>query len=359
MNMKVAVIGGGVAGAELIRVATPAHLEFTLIEPKSQIELQALYPEYLGGLAKLDELTAPLRPFCNRVGADLLNERALRIEDNVVVCEKSLVEFDSVVIATGAAQNYFGVRGAEKTFSINTLEETIRARRFVEEKNPDRVMIMGSGLTGVETAAVLSESLDASIYIVEARDRVLPQFSPQTSKLIEKALAKKGVNILTSHKVSEVKDDCILFTNGICLDCDMAIWTAGIKPPEFVQNLSVLKKNGWILVDPYLLAKDGVGVFAIGDCAWVDVSGKLATKTAVEAERQAKHTARNLTRQAEGKPLEGYSVRASTDSQVALISLGRDCAVGVVGKTCIGAPTRLIYSLKSWIDRSFIKRFQA
>jgi NADH dehydrogenase len=32
--------------------------------------------------------------------------------------------------------------------------------------------------------------------------------------------------------------------------------------------------------------------------------------------------------------------------------------VGVVGKMCIGAPTRLIYSLKSWIDRSFIRRFK-
>ena len=354
--MKVAVIGGGVAGAELIRVAAPGPLDFTLIEPKSQIELQALYPEYLGGLAKFEELTAPLKPFCERVGVKLLNERALRLEKNAIVCERSLAEFDMAVIATGAAQNYFGIQGTEKTFSISTLEETIRARRFVEEKNPDRIMIMGSGLTGVETAAVLSESLDASIYIIEARDRVLPQFSPSTSKLIEKALAKKGVNILTSHQVCEVKEDCILFADGVCLDCDMAIWTAGIKPPQFVQNLSLPKKNGWILVDPYLLARNNV--FAIGDCAWVEVDGKLATKTAVEAERQAKHTARNLTRLAELKSMEKYSVRASTDSQVALISLGCDCAVGVVGKMCIGTPTRLIYSLKSWIDRSFIRRFK-
>ena len=59
-----------------------------------------------------------------------------------------------------------------------------------------------------------------------------------------------------------------------------------------------------------------------------------------------------------GATIEKYSARASTDSQVALISLGADCAVGVVGKTCIGVPTRLIYSLKSWIDKSFIKRFK-
>ncbi len=290
--MKVAVIGGGVAGAELIRLASPWPLELTLIEPKSQIELQALYPEYLGGLAKFEELTAPLKPFCDRMGVDLLNERALRLEENAIVCERSLIEFDKAVIATGAAQNYFGIQGTEKTFSISTLEETIRARRFVEEKNPDRIMIMGSGLTGVETAAVLSESLDASIYIIEARDRVLPQFSPQTSKLIEKALAKKGVNILTSHQVCEVKEDCILFADGVCLDCDMAIWTAGIKPPEFVQNLSLPKKNGWILVDPYLLAKDkSLPLATAPGWKWM---ARLATKTAVEAERQAKHTARNL-----------------------------------------------------------------
>jgi NADH dehydrogenase len=354
--MRIAVIGGGVAGAELIRVASQGPLEFTLIEPKKQIELQALYPEYLGGLARLKELTAPLKPFCERVGAVHIQEKAMSLEDKSVVCEHSVVEFDAAVIATGAAQNYFGIKGIEHTFSINTLQETVKARRFVEDANPERIMIMGSGLTGVETACVLAEGLDASIYVIEAKDRVLPQFSPVTSTLIEKALSKKGVNVLTNSAVSEVKEDSIIFSDGSSLDCDMAIWTAGVKPPEFVQRLDLPKKNGWILVDPYLRARDDI--FVIGDSAWVEIDGRLATKTGLEAERQAKHLAKNLTRLAEGKPLERYSVRASTDSQVALISLGCDCAVGVYGKMCIGAPTRLIYSLKSWIDKSFIKRFK-
>jgi NADH dehydrogenase FAD-containing subunit len=235
-SMRVAVIGGGVAGAELIRVASPSSLEFTLIEPKKHIELQALYPEYLAGLTRIQDLTAPLKPFCDRVGANYVRETALSI-------------------------------------------------------------------------------------------------------------------------ICEVKKDCILFSDniGTCLDCDMAIWTAGVKPSQFVQNLDFSKKNGWIEVDPYLRTQGNV--FAIGDCAWVEIDSKLATKTGLEAERQAKHTARNIMRLADGKPLEMYTVRASTDSQVVLISLGGDCAVGVMGKMCIGAPTRLIYSLKSWIDKSFIKRF--
>ena len=354
--MKVAVIGGGIAGAELIRVASPCPLQFTLIEPKKQVEMQALYPEYLGGVARLQDLAAPLKPFCERVGATHIREKALYLEGNTVVCEKSRVDFDYVVVATGAAQNYFGIKGVENTFSINTLEETKKARRFVEDNYPERIMIMGSGLTGVEAASILAESLDASIYIIEARERVLPQFSPQTSVLVEKALSKKGVNILTSTQVAEVKEDCISFTDGSCLDCDMAIWTAGVKPSPFIQELELPKKNGWILVDPHLNAKGNV--FAMGDCAWVEIDGRLATKTGLEAERQAKYLAHHFSNLIKGAAINRYFVRASTDSQVALISLGADCAVGVVGKTCIGVPTRLIYSLKSWIDKSFIKRFK-
>jgi NADH dehydrogenase len=354
--MKVTVIGGGVAGAELIRAASPGPLEFTLIEPKRQIELQALYPEYLAGLTGIQELTAPLQPFCDRVGAKLLNDKAVRLEENIVVCARSQTEYDLAVMATGAFQNYSNLKGVEHAFSINTLEETKRARRYVEDKNPERIMIMGSGLTGVETACILAESLDSSIYIVEAKDRILPQFSPSTSELIEKALSKKGVSIFTKTQVLEIKEDCILFADGICLDCDMAIWTAGVKPSQFIQDLDFPKKKGWILVDSHLRASDNV--FAIGDCAWVEIDGRLATKTGLEAERQAGHTAKNLIRMAEGKSLEKYTVRASTDGQVALISLGCDCAVGIYGKVCIGAPSKLIYSLKSWIDKSFIRRFK-
>ena len=249
----------------------------------------------------------PLKPFCEHVGATHTQERALRLEGNTVVCEKSRVDFDYVVVATGAAQNYFGILGVENTFSINTLEETKRARRYVEDNYPERIMIMGSGLTGVEAASILAESVDASIYIIEAKDRVLPQFSMQTSQLVEKALSKKGVNILTATQVAEVKEDCISFTNGTCLDCDMAIWTAGVKPSPFIQDLALPKKNGWILVDSHLNAKGNI--FAIGDCAWIEIDGKLATKTGLEAERQAKYLAGHFRNMIKGRALRSTRCR--------------------------------------------------
>ena len=75
--MKVAIIGGGIVGAELLRNALPGPFEITLIEPKQQIECQALYPEYLAGIVEIEDVTAPLKPFCERVGATIVNEHAV------------------------------------------------------------------------------------------------------------------------------------------------------------------------------------------------------------------------------------------------------------------------------------------
>lgn len=356
---RIAVIGGGIAGAELIRKALPGPYDITLIEPKNQLECQALYPEYIAGSACLEDLVAPLKPFCDRVGAELINEHAVSLKGNRVICDKSTVEYDLAVIATGAVQNCFGIHGADKAFTVNTFSGAMRARDYIERRSPEKIVIIGSGLTGVETACALSDSSNANIYVVETKDRLLPQFSENVSSLIEKTLSKKGVETLVSMRVQEIRDDSILFPNGQSLECDMAIWTGGIKPCEFIQGLELPKwKDEWILTDDCLHASDDV--FAIGDSAWIRIDGKVASKTAAEAEHQAKHMARNLTRLAEGRELIRYSILASTDvsSQVALISIGREHAVGVYGSTCIAMSTRLIYALKYWIDKSFINKFK-
>jgi NADH dehydrogenase len=357
VGLKVAIIGGGIAGAEILRNALPGPFEITLIEPKQQIECQALYPEYLAGMVRVEDLTAPLKPFCERVGAEFVNEHAIRLEKNLVICNKSQVEYDLAVIATGAIQNYFDILGADRTFSANSLEGIMKARDFLERRKPDKIAIIGAGLTGIEIACNLMESTEANIYLVETKTRMLPQFSENISRMIEKTLSEKGVKTLVSTKVLEIKEDRIELCGGKSMECDMAIWTAGIKPCDLVQSLPFAKwRNEWILADPYLRASENI--FALGDNAWIEIDGKVASKTAVEAERQARHMARNLAHLAEGKSLKRYSILASTDSQVALISIGRECAVGVYGDVCVTMPTKIIHALKYWIDKSFIQRFK-
>ncbi len=203
--------------------------------------MHALYPEYLVGKAEVEDMTAPLYPFCQRAGANFINDRAVDLKDGRVICTRWDVEYDVLVIAAGTQQNYFSVEGAERTFSINTLNETISARQFIERKSPQRIMVIGSGLTGVETALVLADSLDASIYLMEAKDRLLPQFSPAVYSQVQKWLSSRDVLLLTCSTVSKVEPEMITFSDGSSMDCDMAIWTAGIKPSELVESLDLPK----------------------------------------------------------------------------------------------------------------------
>jgi NADH dehydrogenase len=356
-RIRLVVIGGGIAGAELVRTASPKKaLDITLIEPKPRLEVQALYPEYLVGKAKLEDMIAPLYPFCQRVGASFINERALNLRDGRVICTRREVEYDVLVIAVGTQQDYFGIEGAELAFSINTLDETISARQFIERKGPERIMVIGSGLTGVETASVLADSLAASVYLIEAKDRVLPQFPPGVSSEVQKWLSSKGVKLLTSSTVSKVGHEMVTFFDGTSMDCDMAIWTTGIKPPELVESLDLPKHLGWLQTDPYLRVRDDI--FALGDNAWIEVNGRVATKTGLEAERQARHMCQNLTRMVDELPLNPYNVLASTDTPIALISTGSSCAVGVYGGLCLAMPSRLLHALKMWIDKSIANRYK-
>jgi len=356
-RIRLVVIGGGIAGAELVRTASSKKaLDITLIDPKPRLEVQALYPEYLVGKAKLEDMTAPLYPFCQRVGANFINDRALNLKGGRVICTRWEVEYDVLVIASGTQQNYFGIEGTERTFSINTLNETISARQFIERKSPEKVMVIGSGLTGIETALVLADSLDASIYLIEAKDRLLPQFPPGVSSQVQKWLSSKDVKLLTCSTVSKVGQEMVTFSDGNSMDYDMAIWTAGIKPSELVESLDLPKHQGWLQTDPYLRVRDEI--FALGDNAWIEIDGRVATQTGIEAERQARHMCRNLTQMVNRLPLNPYNILASTDTPIALISTGRGCAVGVYGGLCLAMPSTLLHALKIWIDKSIANRYK-
>jgi NADH dehydrogenase len=359
--LRVVVVGGGIGGAELVRnAATKEGLDLVLVEPKDRIECQALYPDYLGGKIEIEDMTAPLDPFCRRMDAVHVKDRALRVDfaDKRITCEKNDLDYDVLVLAPGAVQNYFGIEGAEKAFSINTLEETVRARQFVENNRPKKISIIGSGPTGIETACFLAENTNCKVYVVEMMDRLLPTLSKNASILMDKILKGKGVEVLTKKQVDSIRDGGVTFADGSSLDCDMTIWTAGIRPAPLIVNLDLPKRSGWLSCDSYLRVQGREDVFAIGDCAWIEIDGKLATKTGMEAEIQAKHTARNLARVAKGTDLKPYSIRASTDSPVALISTGCGCAVGIYGDLCVPIPKRIIYTFKSWIDKSVVKRFK-
>ncbi len=348
--MRVVVVGGGIAGMEFVRHACRLPIEITLIEPKPFMVCQALLPELLSDKIDVDDICIDIGEFCDLVGVELVKDRAFEVKDGLIVTGKGKeIDYDQLVMAVGAEANYYGVKGSDKTYNVNTLESTLKTKKALE--NAEEVAVVGSGTTGVEVALELRE-VGYDVRIVELADRILPTFSQKVSDLVYKIMKDDGIEVYTSHRVLEI-DDGIVTDKGK-IECDVVIWCAGIKPQRFVEDLNVPKVNGWIKVDEFLKAKD---LFAIGDCAFVRIDGEIATKTALEARMQAKHMALNLSRLIRNESPVSYKIRSSLSRPTAIITLARNRAILIYRGYVLSKPMNIIYKLKKMAVGKFLNSY--
>ena len=350
--MRVVVIGGGIAGLEFIRHASNLPIDITLIEPKSYMTCQALLPEFLSGKVSEEDINVKIRPYCDEIGVEFIRDWAERIDNNVVLTKKGRsIEYDILVISTGTSLNYYGIKGAEETYSIHTFEDAVKTKKALEKA--EKVVVIGSGATGVEVACELSEEFDVTL--IERMNRILPMFDPKVSDFVKEILEEEGVKLQTSCTVTEVKEGCIVTDKGK-IECDMVIWCAGLKPSDFVSKVNLPKINGWIAVNEYLRVNHNI--FAIGDNSFVKINKKIATKTALEAELQAKHVADNIKRLLNNQKLKKYKIKSSLDEPIAFIPLAKGRAILVYHKLVVTRPLALLYRIKKYIVRRFIDKYK-
>ena len=347
--MRVVVAGCGVAGAEFLKCYSRDVL---VVSPDHHLVCQALLPAYVAGDVEEDELCVDLMPFFDSRGIGYRRCRAFSVKTrcNTLFTKsakpsKSLrgIGYDFAVIAVGGESCTYGVTGIENTLSINSLEQARKARKKMESARD--VVVVGSGMTGVEVAYELSKY--CRVTLIEAKNRILPSMCEKASSCVEKILKKAGVKILTSCRVERIERGAVHTSCGE-LNSDEVLWCAGIKGRRL---LGLRYGNSGIRVDESLRADRDV--FAIGDCADVTVNGKIATKTALEAERQAKFVAKNIR----GKHSGTYSPFSTLDNPFAIMTFGSR-GIAVRGNVVLTFPQGLIYRIKRKIVNSFLKKFE-
>jgi NADH dehydrogenase len=362
--MKLAVIGCGIAGINALDKARKLDkdLEIVALDYRQKSECQALHPEVLSGKINAEDTTIDIEKFSLKRGIEFVNERVIEIKlrERILETVNGKISFDYAIIAAGAVPNFYNIPGAENCFSINSLEDTLKTKEKLSELKPgDGVAIIGAGLTGIEVAGELLDIFQnrIDIYILELLREILLGVNTGLCNSVFRYLTVKGAKIFTSTQVQLVQKDRVLTDKGEII-AKLIIWCAGIKSPPLSEALDVLKWHGWIVVDPYLRVAGFENIYAAGDIAWVDVNGKIATKCALEAERQGSAAAVNAIRSMRGKKPLRYKVKSSLDAPVMLISLGGSKAVASLGGICFTTPSNLIYRLKKKIDLNYVKKFK-
>ncbi|MDE6164871.1 MAG: FAD-dependent oxidoreductase, partial [Muribaculaceae bacterium] len=104
----------------------------------------------------------------------------------------------TIVIATGSEPAKIPIPGAEYAIDSDSFLETTVL--------PGRVTIVGGGVIGIEFASILN-AFGCDVTVVEFCKEILPPFDKDIAKRLRMSLGKRGVKVITSAAVTEIKEN--------------------------------------------------------------------------------------------------------------------------------------------------------
>jgi NADH:ubiquinone reductase (H+-translocating) len=216
----------------------------------------------------------------------------------LVQVDSVTISYDYLVLATGATHSYFGHdEWADVAPGLKRIEDATRIRRRIliaferaeltndpaERARLLTFAIVGGGATGVEMAGAISEvarqslAMDfrridptaARILLIEAGPRIMPTLPENLSDYVQRTLAKKGVEVMTSTRVMSCDTRGVALENGR-LDAGTIIWAAGVVASPAARWLGAKPDHaGRVKVTADLSVPGHPEIFVIGDTAVV------------------------------------------------------------------------------------------
>lgn len=326
---RVVIIGGGFGGLQLAKKLKNAPVDVLLLDKHNYHTFQPLLYQVAMGSLEADSVGFPIRRIFikqNNFSFNMAEVQKINPESNTLTTNIGTIYYDYLIVATGAATNFFGNEQiAHFAMPMKNIPEALNLRSLVlqnletalvtsDMKEKFALMtfvVVGGGPTGVELCGALAEmrhlilmkdyhglsKYDMRVYLVEGRDRLLAAMSPQASAKAKEFLVKDDVIIYNSAHVESYDGYYLKIDNGKTIKTRNVIWAAGVKGemPGGMPAEAIAKGNR-LLVDEINRVKGYNSVFAIGDVAAM-ISDELPNGhpgVAPVAMQQGKLLAKNL-----------------------------------------------------------------
>lgn len=180
-----------------------------------------------------------------------------------------VIDYDNLVIATGASVNRLSCQGSELSgiHYLRTIDDVKRIR--AESKDARRVLIVGAGYIGLEVAAVLRQA-GAGVVVLELADRVMSRVvSAPVSDFFAGVHREHGVDIRLGTGLAAFHGDdrvtMVETLDGEKIETDMVVVGVGVSPNIDLAASAGLDVDDGVVVDDCCLTSDR-RIFAIGDC---------------------------------------------------------------------------------------------
>lgn len=218
--MKITIIGAGPGGYETAIYAAKKGIEVTLISegplggtclnegciPTKTFCHYAGNTDYAVALQKKQQVVEQLKKGVQFLlkGITVINGHAVLKDAHTVVVDGTEYSSDYIIIATGSVPAKLNIPGIE-------LDNVLYSNDILSmEALPESICVVGGGVIGLEMASYLN-AFGVEVTVVEYADEVLPNLDADLAKRIRAILAKKGVDIVTSAKVTEIDSDGVTY----------------------------------------------------------------------------------------------------------------------------------------------------
>jgi len=368
MSGRLVIAGGGHA-----HMLTLAHLdeftakgfEVTVIGPETHHYYSGMGPGMLGGTYQPEEIRFATRHLVEKKGGIFKQAKVVRIhpvERTVMLSSGDALPYDVLSCNLGSQVPEDLLKGAsEDIFPVKPIARLFKAKERILElgtRRSIRIAVVGGGPSAVEIAGNIHSlgqktGMHQPELTVFAGSSLLPGYPEGVRRRASTSLAARSIKVSNNLRVQQIETGRLTDAEGTEHEFDLIFLAVGVKPNKVIGDSGIpTGPQGGMLVNRYLQSTKYERIFGGGDC--IDFQDTPLDKVGVYAVRQNPILKHNLMAALTGERLRPFEPGGK---YLLIFNLGN--GTGILKKWSVVLNGRLSFFIKDWIDRRFMRTFQA